>query len=359
MMAKTALYIGTYTAGEGKGILAFDFSEKDGSLTAVPGSPFFLENASYLTASADGRFLYAVIENETYCGRNGGGVAVFAVDRPTGSLRLINTQPTAGRAPCHLSADSRNEYLLAANYNEGTLSVFPLAPDGSIRPRSSVETHTGCGADPERQEQAHAHFVRFTPDGRFVCSVDLGIDAVQFYALDRANGRLVEQPDRRVDLAPGAGPRHLAIGPKGFAYIVTELSSQVAVARFTEDDRMEIVDTVSALPAGFAGRSACAAIRLSPDGRFLYVSNRGHDSIAVFAVDGGTGRLTPVEWVPSGGKFPRDIALDPSGKWLLAANQNSGTVTSFSVDRRSGRLTKLARDLAAPEAVCVFFLPLD
>ena len=318
--------------------------------------PVKLENPSYLTLNRDGSRLYSVLETQTYHGKKGGGVAAFSVDAE-GALSPLGEQPTLGEDPCYLSTDG--EYLLAANYSGGSMAVFPLGRKGEILPQSSLTVHSGSGPVPERQSQAHVHCTDFAPDGGLIYAVDLGLDAVRLYGLDRAGGA-VKPEDGEIRLRPGFGPRH-AVFHRGLrsVYIVGELSSSVAVFRYETRDgkvRFEQVQELSALPEDFHGENTGAAVRLSPDGRFLYASNRGHDSIAVFRVR-EDGTLESAGFCPSGGRGPRDFAIDPRGEFLLAANEKSGNVAVFRLNSKTGMPEPTGEGASLHAPVCVCFRP--
>lgn len=352
-MGKTIVYIGSYSSPSGEGIYTFILDRSSGKLTRAC-SPVRIENPSYLAMSADGGCLYSVLETKTYRGEKGGGVAAFSVDA-SGGLSPLGGQPTLGEDPCYLSVDGRGEYLLAANYSGGSMAVFPLAKDGSILPQSSLTVHSGSGPVPERQSEPHVHCTDFTPGERFVFAVDLGLDAVKLYRLDRARGTVRPEPGAEMKLRPGSGPRHAVFRDAlRTAYVVNEIASDLAVFRYGEDYRFEPLQYLSTLPAGFRGENTAAAVRLSPDGRFLYASNRGHDSIAAFRIR-GDGLLEPAGFFPSGGRGPRDFAIDPRGEFLLAANEKSGNVSVFRLDRETGIPEPAGESVSLHSPVCVRF----
>lgn len=354
MNMQTVVYIGTYTEGGSGGIHAFRFDTSSGVLAAI-GQAAVLPNPSYLAVSAGGRFLYSVLETTTFEGRHGGAVGSFAVEVKTGALTALNVQPTEGGDPCHISIDRENRFLFASNYGEGTVSAFPLNADGTIAPVSSILRHTGSGPVAGRQESPHAHFAALSPDGKYLCAVDLGVDSVFLYpsspdAFVASAGRLT------VKLKPGAGPRHIAFHPSGrYAYVVTELSNEVVAFAYSPEYGLRELQYVPALPPGYAGESWCAAIHVSPDGKTLYASNREHDSIAVFAIDEMSGRLDPVQYAAAGGRWPRDFAVDPTGRYLLAANQKSDNLVVFKIDEKDGRLEETGITAGVPMPTCVKF----
>ncbi len=341
------VYLGTYTSsGGGTGIGLGRYDLTTGQLTAT-GVLAGVADPSFLTFDRTGRRLYAV--NEQAAGR----VTAIAVDE-AGAPRVLNAQSTGGDSPCHLCVHPSGRYVISANYGSGSLSTHPVRADGSLGARTDLVRHTGSGPDPDRQAGPHAHMVLTDPAGRYVLAVDLGTDSVYAYELNLGTGRL--RLAARSATRPGAGPRHLAFHPNGrFAYVANELDSTIAVAAYAPaTGRLTFGQTQPTSPNGDAGvRNYPAEVLVSADGRFVYLSNRGHDTIAVFAVEQGGAALRLLATPPVGGKFPRHISFDPTGSLLFAANQNSGTVTSFRVDRASGALTPSGTPLAAPTPVCV------
>jgi len=349
------VYIGTYTNGTSEGIMALRLDTETGKMEPV-GTMAKLPNPSYLAISKDRKFLYAVLETGTYKDVPGGGVAAFSIDGSTGELSPLNDLPTTGKSPCHLSMDEDNRFLFTANYTDGTVSAFSIKPDGSLGSLIVKLVHEGSGPNPQRQKTPHAHFVMLTPDEKHLCAVDLGIDKIMVYDFDKNTGTLTHNPDLTVSVKPGSGPRHMVFHPSGrFAYLVTEMGAEVLVMDYDPaSSRFTQKQYISTLPEGYEGFKSGAAIRISPDGKFLYASNRGHDSIAIFKIDQATGELTLVSHSSTYGQMPRDFALDPTGKFLIAANQNSDNVVSFSVNPETGELSKID-ELNISIPVCVKF----
>lgn len=344
------LYVGSYTEpgmGNARGISRLAFDVHSGvfdSEAEVVEAP----NPSYLAMSHVGASLYAVDERET------GGVRSYRRDPATGALVEINSQPTGGAHPCYLALDPSGRFLLVVNYSGGNLAVFPIGEDGALEPASQVLAHHGSSIDPNRQQEPHPHMIAPSPDGRFVYVTDLGTDQIVRYRLDSELGQLVDPA--ATDCAQGMGPRHFAFSPDGRTMIVIgELDSTLTSFTIQEDGSLEKVSSVSTLPADFTGSSTCAHVLLSPDGRFVYGSNRGHESIAVAAFDAPSQRLEIVEFVQTGGREPRNFALTPDGRWLLAANQLTGTITVFSRDSESGRLTPTGASIDSPTPVALLF----
>lgn len=347
--------VGTYTHGGDGGIHTLRFDEETGSLCAAgPVEP--AENPSYLAISPDRRTLYAVFETDAFGGSAGGAVASFAINPATGALARTGVAPAGSRAPCHLCADPTGRALYAANYGDGTVTVFPLREGGAVAPPALTLRDVGAGPDPARQEGPHAHFVTPTPDGAFLCIVDLGIDRVMLHTLDGRSGMPSPDAVSSVALPPGAGPRHMAFHPRGnAAYVLTELSNEVFAYTY-EGGAFRLVQRLSALPGGYGGAAYGAAVRVSPCGRTLYASVRGHDSVAVYAVEQGTMKLTPLGHASCGGLWPRDIAQDPSGRWLLSANERSDTVAVFRIDDKTSMPRPSGVSLAVPKPTCVLFV---
>ncbi|MFF8811838.1 lactonase family protein [Streptomyces pactum] len=338
------MYIGSF----GAGITIGKFDARTGAIT-VTGTFDGVADPSYLALAPSGRALYAVDETAE------GTVRALAVGRDGGLSPLGTVRPTGGEHPTHLAVHPGGHHLLTANYGDGSVAVHPIGADGALGERTDLVRHTGSGPDPERQRGPHAHQVVPDPRGRFVLAVDLGTDTVYTYRLDTAHGRLTKVSETR--MAAGSGPRHLAFHPEGrFAYVVGELDSTITVAEYDpHQGRLVTRGTQPTLPPGTdpGGRNYPAGVVVSADGRFVYVSNRGHDSVARFAVtDGGAG-LRLLDTVPSGGAFPRHLSLAPSGELLFTGNQNSGAVGVFRVDRRTGKLTPLGKPFSTPSPVCV------
>jgi 6-phosphogluconolactonase len=355
------VYIGTYTeslpfvAGKAKGIYVYRLDLASGALTYVSEAAETI-NPSFLALSPQNDRLYAV--NEIAGGPDAQGtINAFAIDPATKGLTYLNKQSTHGEAPCYVSVDGSGCYVLVANYVSGNVCVFPIQEDGSLGEATDVVQHQGSGPT-SRQEGPHAHSIRPAPDNRFVFALDLGIDKIMLYWLDLEQGRLVPADVPWVEVAPGSGPRHLAFRPDGrFAYAINELSSTVTVYSYDADrGALGELQTISTLPDDFVGENTCADIHIAPSGRFVYGSNRGHDSIVIFAVDAESGKLSYVGHEPTQGATPRNFAIDPSGTFLLAANQDSDTVVSFRIDQTSGKLTATGHVSEVPTPVCVRFL---
>lgn len=353
-MADLFVYVGSYAGADQTGLYVFRLDGERGHLTCVQELDG-LVSPSFFVISQDRRFLYAVNEVNEFAGRPGGGVSALALDPDSGRLRLLNQQSSVGAGPCHLSLDQTGRYALVANYGGGSVAMLPVRADGSLAPASDFVQHVGTGADPQRQRGPHAHSINVDPGNAYAHVPDLGLDQVLCYGLDLAGGRLVPQGPGGVQLAAGCGPRHMVFAPAGrFAYVVTEMGNTVVTCGYQAGSGvLSQLQTVSALPAGFAGTSYCADIHLSADGRFLYVSNRGHDSIAVFAVDPSSGLVELRATPPCGGAFPRNFCLDPQGVFLLCAHQNSDSLVVWRRDPATGGLQATGTKVVIPRPVCV------
>jgi len=289
-------------------------------------------------------------------GRRGGAVSAFAIDSPNGDLRFLNQQPSLGADPCHLTVDRNRKNVLVANYTGGSVSVLPIRRDGSLGPASDVKQHEGSGVK-EQQKGPHAHCVILDRSERYALVADLGIDKVMLYRYDKTKGKLAPGKQASALLNAGAGPRHLTFHPNGkYAYVINELDSTLTVFQYQENTgTLSLVETVSTLPSNFSGTSYCADVHVSRDGNFLYGSNRGHDSIVVFAIARDTGRLTQLEHVSTEGKWPRNFTIDPTGNFLLVANQRSDDVVTFKIDAQTGRLKSTGHVAKIPMPVCLRF----
>jgi 6-phosphogluconolactonase len=352
-------YIGTYTRresfvdGKAEGIYIYHLDLGSGALSySATVSGLGTLNPSFVTLSPDKRCLYAV--NEITGGKGPHGtVSAFAVDPASGHLRYLNQQSTQGLAPCYASVEPQGRYCMAANYETGSLCVLPILPDRRLGEASDTVQFSGSGPHPERQEGPHAHMVLPSPDGGFILAVDLGTDRLMAFRLDSERGTLSPAAPPWTAMPPGAGPRHLAFHPQQpLAYVISELQSTVTVLRHAQGV-FEAVQTISTLPDGFTGQNLGAEIKVAPSGRFVYASNRGHDSLAIYAVDPETGQLALVGHESSQGVGPRDFTIDPSGALLLAANQDSDTVVTFWIDPDAGTLRPTGHVAAVPTPVCL------
>jgi len=344
--ANAPFFVGTYTDGDGagKGIGVGTWATANGQATLSGVVP--VSNPSFLALGPGGTVLYAVDEQED------GGVSALSVTG--GELKLINRESSKGAGPTHLCVHPSGRYVLAANYDSGSVVALPVRPDGGLGPATDVAQHTGSGPDADRQDGPHAHQIVPAPAGGYLHAVDLGTDTIYAYQLDNASGRLT--PRGEVKLRAGSGPRHLAFHPNGrFAYVTTELGNTVVTCGYAGGVLTPGKEQPATTAPSSGERNYPAEVVVSPDGRFVYVSNRGADNIAVFAV-GADGQLTPSSSTPCGGKYPRYIGLAPGGDFLFSANQKSDTVTTFAVDKATGALTSVGKPLASPMPVCTVAL---
>ena len=356
------VYVGTYTeeGSTSKGIYAYRFDPDGPTLTSI-GLVAQTINPSFLVVHPNHRFVYAVNEVGNYNGQKSGAVSAFAIDRASGKLTLLNQVASGGADPCYITVDKTGKYVLVANYTTGSIAAFPILGDGRLGQPSAFIQHTGHGTDPQRQEGPHAHSIDLTPDNRFAIVDDLGLDETLIYKFDSAKGSLTPNDPPFAKAPPGAGPRHFALHPKGkFGYVINEMGATVSVFRYdAATGVLHPLQTIATLPEGFTGAKESAEIEVHPSGKFLYASNRGHDSIAVFAIDQSKGTLTLVEYASTKGKTPRNFAIDPTGTLIFAANEKSDNIVIFRINAKTGRLTPSGKVLDIAQPVCVRFLPID
>jgi len=352
------VYVGTYTKEDSKGIYAYRLDVATGKLVSL-GLVAETPNPSFLAVHPKRHYLYAVSEIDTYEDQKSGAVSAFSVDSRTGKLTFLNKVSSRGAGPCYVAMDGSGKNILVANYVGGSVAVLPVKGDGRLEEASAFVQHSGSSVNPQRQQGPHAHSINVSPDNRFAIAADLGLDSLLVYRFDAARGSLASNDPGFVKLNPGAGPRHFAFHPQGrFVYAINEIQSTVTAFSYdAERGVLRELQTISTLPKDFQGENSTAEVRVHPNGRFLYGSNRGHDSIAVFAIDPRAGTLTPVEHVATQGKTPRNFGIDPTGSYLFAANQESHNIVVFRILPLTGRLKPTGQVLDAPFPVCVKFLP--
>ena len=355
---KMRVYIGTYTGPKSKGIYQYDFDTTTGAMKQV-GVAAETPNPSFLAMSPDHKYLYAVGEVSEFQGKKSGAISAFSVDDSTGKLTLLNAQPTGGEGPCHVSMDSRGKFVFAANYGSGTVVSLPIESNGKLAEPASVIQHEGKGPNPKRQTGPHAHGIWPSPDDRFVLACDLGLDQVIVYKLDPQTGKLTPNNLPPGQVPPGAGARHAAFSPDHqFLYVINEMGNTMTVFAWNaKTGSLAATQTLSTLPEGHAETSHTAEVVVHPTGKFVYGSNRGHDSITLFTAEPTTGKLTFVNTTPVGGKWPRNFNIDPTGQWLIAAHERSDTLAIFSIDQMTGALKQVGDAVAAPSPACVIFAP--
>jgi 6-phosphogluconolactonase len=355
------VYIGTYTGAKSKGIYVSRLDTVTGKLTE-PELAAESTSPSFLAVHPNRKFLYAANEVGNFRGKSVGAVSAFAIDPHRGRLTALNQVSSGGNGPCHLVVDRTGRDVLVANYGGGSIAVLPVKEDGRLGESTAFIQHTGSSVNPQRQKEPHAHCVTLDAANRLAFVADLGLDKVLAYRFDAEKGTLAAHNPPFVAVNPGAGPRHFTFHPRGrHAYVINEI--QCTVTAFSYDPErgaLKEIQTLSTLPEGVAVQPgfSTAEVAVHPSGRFLYGSNRGHDSIAVYAIDEATGRLSPVENQPTQGKIPRDFAIDPTGAYLLAENQNSDTIVVFHIDAQSGRLKPTGQILGVGSPVCVKFVPM-
>ena len=361
------LYVGTYTTGESKGIYAYRYDTASGKLQPL-GLAAATENPSFLTIDKKNGHLYAVNETGNYQGKSTGAVTAFAMDRKAAKLSQLDQVASGGADPCYISLDRSGKYLLVANYTGGTVAVLPVLADGRIGQATSVVADEGpLGPNKERQEKPHAHWIQATAHNRFVYVSDLGLDRVLIYKFDATKGTLSRGESNGSDkdffsakLAPGTGPRHVAFSANGnFMYVLGEMDATVTVFANDNKENYRSIQKISSLPTNFSGENTAAEIAIHPNGKFLYTSNRGADSIAEFSIDQASGKLTLMSQISTFGKEPRHFTIDPTGKRLLVANQNSNNIVEYAIDESTGKLSKTDEAATVPSPVCLVFVPED
>ncbi|HEY2933525.1 MAG TPA: lactonase family protein [Acidobacteriota bacterium] len=354
------VYIGTYTGARSKGIYAFHMDPKTGVLTSL-GLAAEAVNPSFLAIHPTNRFLYAVGEIAKFQDQPGGVLSAFTIDHKTGKLALINQQSSRGAGPCFVTVDRSGKAALLANYGGGSVAVLPIQKDGSLGQATAFVQHTGSSVNQQRQKEPHAHSINLDAANRFAVVGDLGLDKLLVYRFDASKGTLALHNPPFAALKPGAGPRHFTFHPNGrYGYCINEMHCTVtAFAYDATQGILREIQTVSTLPGPVEAGYSTAEVRVHPSGKFLYGSNRGHNSISVFRIDAQSGMLTPVEHESTQGKTPRNFNIDPSGRWLLAANQNSDSVVVFRIDSKTGALTPAGQTVEVASPVCVKFVPVN
>jgi len=347
IMSGEHVYIGT----SGKGIYLADFDAKSGKLSA-PALVADADAPSYLTIHPDGKYLYAVKETKD------GAISGFSIDHGSGKLSPINTQSVKSAGPCYIGIDKSGRWAITANYSGGSVTVLPIAGDGKIGEATDFIQYKGSGPNRDRQTSPHPHWVGFIPAAKLALVADLGLDQIAIYNFDPKKGKLTVSTQAFMTIPPGSGPRHAVMHPTGkFFYVLTELTSVITEYYFEVlDKRFTAINTVTTLPEDFKGENTGAEIAMHPSGKFVYSSNRGHDSIEVFSVNDPKRALLKLEQsIPSGGKMPRQFEIDPAGHWLLAGNQGSDNIAIFSIDASTGKLTAAGTVTGVPKPTCIKF----
>ena len=354
------VYVGTNVASAQENtIYLYRLDASTGALTAVSAQRGGA-SPTYLTMDAGHRYLYAVSETQAFEGReNSGGVSALAIDQRTGALTLLGQQPSLGASPCYISLDHSEKNVLVANYAGGNVALLPREASGQVAASTDADQHQPPTGPHKNQDKPHAHCIITSPDNRYAFAIDLGTDKVYRYQLDPAHHKLGTPAAVAFSAKPGAGPRHLTFHPNGrWAYLENELNSTVTALRFdAKAGTFQEIQTQTTLPASFTGDNSGADVHVSPDGRYVYTSNRGDNSLAVFSINSSTGSLTLVQHVSTQGKTPRNFALDPSGQVLLVANQNSDNIFTYRVDKQSGKLTPTGQSVQLPSPMFVEVVP--
>ncbi len=347
------LLLGTYTSGTSNGIYVYNFNTASAESRLVDSVN--IANPSYLAISSNEKFVYSVSE-EANARQNGGSIAAFAFNKQNGALTPLNRQSSQGNNPCYVSMHKTGRWVLAGNYSSGSLAALPVLKNGFLDSAVSAIEHTGSSVNSDRQNEPHVHATVFSPDNKYVLVPDLGIDKVMIYAFNKRTGALTPAATPFVMTKPGSGPRHLEFHPnKKLVYLLEELTGSISAYRyFPKNGALELLQNISTLPPEFMGYPGSADIHVSPDGRFLYASNRGQsNTIAIFSIDKKTGQLTAIGHQPTLGKAPRNFNFDPSGNWLLVANQDSNEVVIFKIDKATGLLSDSGKRIGVGKPVCV------
>jgi 6-phosphogluconolactonase len=352
------VYIGTYTKGKSKGIYRCEFDAATGKLSE-PVLAAELTDPSFLAIHPSNRHLYAVGEMDQFKGKASGAVTAFSIDPSNGELKRLNQKPSGGAGPCHVVVDRQGKNVLVANYGGGSAAVLRIEDDGRLGEQTGFSQHSGKSVDPRRQEGPHAHSINLDAANRFAFVADLGLDQVLIYRFDADKGTLQKNEPPSVKIEPKSGPRHFAFHPSGrFAYTNNELANTVTAMNYeSEKGEPTEIQTISTLPEGYNKPSYTAEVQVHPSGKFLYCSNRGHDSIAVFTIDDKTGKLTAAGHQGENIKTPRNFSIDPTGKFVLVANENGDSILVFRVDGQTGALQATGEKVEVGKPVCVKFLP--
>jgi 6-phosphogluconolactonase len=351
------VYIGTYTDEGSQGIYFYRFNHNTGILSYV-GVEKGVSNPSFLAISPDKNYLFAVNELSELAGQKSGGVSAFKINKNSGELHFLNQQASGGEDPCYLIVHRDGSYLITGNYSGGNFSVLPIFLDGKLGKAMQIIQHSGSSVNAGRQNAPHVHCVVFDPTGKNLIVTDLGTDKIFIYPFNDKNGVISESGLHFSASRPGAGPRHVTFSPDGkFLYIINELDSTIAAYKYNSiEGSLAEIQIISTLMPDYTGVNNCADIHIHPSGKFLYGSNRGHDSIVLFKRDQNTGILTVIDFTSTRGKTPRNFAIDPSGNYLIVANQKSNSIFTFRIDNHTGKLTVCEASIEIPSPVCIMFL---
>ncbi|MBT3200182.1 MAG: lactonase family protein [Phycisphaerales bacterium] len=351
-----SVYIGTYTRKGSKGVYLSKLNLASGALSK-PTLAAETDNPSFLSIHPSGKFLYASGGATKIDGKHSGLITAFAIDKTSGKLTQLNRQPSGGRGPCYVTVDATGRCALTANYSSGSVASLAIGSDGKLRRPTSIVQHVGSSANKQRQKGPHAHSINLDPTNRFALAADLGADKLLVYKFDPSTATIKVNTPASISMKPGAGPRHFSFGPTGqFVYAINELDSTITTLTFNpKNGTLAKLQTVSTLPPDCKTANTTAEVQVHPSGKFLYGSNRGHDSIAIFSIDAKSRILKPIGHHSSGGKRPRNFRIDPTGKFLLAANQDSNNVVVFAIDQATGKLKPTGASITVSSPVCVKF----
>ena len=351
------LVTGTYTSGKSEGIYVYQFNNSDGSAKAV--SSVKISNPSFVAVSPDEQFVYSVEEDAAKNGK-GGEITAFSFNKKTGILVFLNRQPSGGDHPCYVSVDKTGKWVAAGNYTSGSLSILPVETNGSLGAATTIIKHEGSGPNRPRQVSPHVHCTFFSPDNRFLFVPDLGIDKVMIYAFDESTGKLTAAKQPFAASAPSSGPRHICFDPQNkFTYLIEELSGSVVTYKY-KNGKLKLKQRISTMPAGDTSFAGSADIHVSPDGKFLYASNRAEaNSIAIFSINQKNGKLSLIGHQSTLGKTPRNFNFDPTGNFLLVANQNSDKIVVFKIDKDTGLLTDTGNSIDVGKPVCLKWISMQ
>jgi 6-phosphogluconolactonase len=354
---KFRTYIGTYSRGDSKGIYSFVLDTGAGTLTPE-GLVAETENPSFLAIHPTGKYLYAVNEIDKYQGQASGSVTAFKINASSGKLERLNEVAAGGTTTCHVNISRNGKFAVIANYGSGSCAAFALGPDGKLGERTAFHQHAGTSSDPGRQKGPHAHSVNFDTQNKHVIVADLGLDQVKVYNFNAATGAMTPNEPAFTKVKAGSGPRHFSFHPSGkYAYVINEMACTVTAFNWNAaKGTLTEIDTITTLPGPVEKGFSTAEVVAHPNGKFVYGSNRGHNTIAVFQVDAATGKLKTVEHKSTQGAVPRNFSIDPTGQFLIAANQNTDTIVLFRINQTSGALEQVGAPVKAPVPVCVRYL---
>lgn len=355
---KEYMYVGTYNEKDQPGIFVFSFDRKDGRMTLVQQIGGMVA-PSYLEVNHNGTHLYSVNRNSVIAGKKWGSVSAYKINRKDGTLTHLNDQPAFGAESCHISLDSKSRLVFVSNYSTGNLSVFPIREDGSLDGLSGSVQHNGSSLDQSRQKGPHVHQSVVSGDDQYLFVCDLGIDKVKVYSIDYQNKNLIPLSGSDGIVDKGSGPRHFTLDEdQSYGYVINEMASTVTAFRLGDSAQLTPIQTLSTTPSEYDGTNYCADIHIEPGGKFLFGSNRGHNSLAIFQIDRESGTLKEAGHQSTYGEWPRNFLIDPEGEYVFVANQNTDNITFFRLNGNTGQLTKVDFEASVPKPVCLKILEL-